>query len=225
MQDAGSVTCSRSPGKRTRGRRGREYVRQVTAGLRQSTKERIYESAIRLFYERGYHATTMRDISAMAGIKPPSIYNHYPSKQEILHQIAEGIMADLLRGAREAISHCPDPAAELRAFIAWHVTFHAHRRFEAKIADDQLHVLEPRRKRNVLAIRDAYEDLLKDILARGQVSCHWRVADISVITFAIATMCTAVDTWYRDHSRLSAEKIARIYADFILASLESGREA
>jgi metal-dependent amidase/aminoacylase/carboxypeptidase family protein len=74
------------------------------------------------------------------------------------------------------------------------VTFHACRRFETRIAGEQLHALEPRRGRRVVAIRDEYEDMLKDILARSQATRRWRAADIPVITFAIANMCAAGDT-------------------------------
>ena len=48
-----------------------------------STKERIMDAAIKLFSDRGYDVVSMRDIAAMVGIKAASIYNHFPSKQDI----------------------------------------------------------------------------------------------------------------------------------------------
>jgi hypothetical protein len=94
----------------------KERVRPVME-LTPAAKKQIYVPAVRLFYERGYHATTMRGISANVGVKPPSINNHYRSGQEILHQIAQGIVVSLPRGAREAASRCADPAAGLRTFV------------------------------------------------------------------------------------------------------------
>ncbi len=190
-----------------------------------ATKERIYEAATRLFYERGYHGTTMRDIAAAVGIKAASLYNHYPGKQDLLYQVARRTMEDLSSGARRAMDPYTDPHDQLHALVVWHVTFHADRRFEAKVADEQLHALEPRRRRQAIKLRDAYEDLFKDVLGRGQALCRWRVPDVPVLTFAIATMCTAVGTWYREDSRLSAEEIAGIYADFVLAALEPASDA
>ena len=49
-----------------------------------STKEKIMDSAILLFSDRGYELVSMRDIARTVGIKASSIYNHYPSKRDIL---------------------------------------------------------------------------------------------------------------------------------------------
>jgi AcrR family transcriptional regulator len=47
-------------------------------------KEKILCAAIKLFAENGYTETTMRDIAKMINIKAGSIYNHFPSKRDIL---------------------------------------------------------------------------------------------------------------------------------------------
>src|SRR5829696_5420073 len=109
-----------------------------------STEGRILDVATVLFYEHGYHATTMREIAAGVGMKAGSLYNHFPSKQQVLFRIAYDTMRELLDGAHGAVGKQPDddPAAKLRAFIEWHVRYHAERRHQAKVADDQLHALE-----------------------------------------------------------------------------------
>ena len=57
------------------------------------TKEKIYDSAIDLFAERGFDDVSIRDIAAAVGIKESSIYKHYASKDEILEKILEYPMA------------------------------------------------------------------------------------------------------------------------------------
>lgn len=54
-----------------------------------ATKEKIMSRAILLFSERGYDNVSVRDIAAAAGIKAASIYNHFPSKNDILKSIYE----------------------------------------------------------------------------------------------------------------------------------------
>ncbi|AFD01115.1 Transcriptional regulator (TetR-like) [Methanocella conradii HZ254] len=53
------------------------------------TKERIFDTAIDLFAERGYDGVSIRDIAAAVGIKESSIYKHYTGKEEILDSIFE----------------------------------------------------------------------------------------------------------------------------------------
>ena len=54
-----------------------------------TTKEKIRDAAIMLFSDRGYETVSMRDIARIVGIRAASIYNHFPSKREILKKIYE----------------------------------------------------------------------------------------------------------------------------------------
>jgi AcrR family transcriptional regulator len=56
------------------------------------TKERIEKEALRLFSQKGYDATGMRDIAKAVGIGQGAIYNHFKSKQEILERLVETLM-------------------------------------------------------------------------------------------------------------------------------------
>lgn len=51
------------------------------------TKKSIFENAIKLFVTYGFESVTNKDIADVVGISPPSIYNHFKSKQEILDAI------------------------------------------------------------------------------------------------------------------------------------------
>ena len=53
------------------------------------TKERIVETALELFAEKGYLGTSMNDIAKQLGFTKAALYKHYTSKQEILNRIVE----------------------------------------------------------------------------------------------------------------------------------------
>jgi TetR/AcrR family transcriptional regulator, cholesterol catabolism regulator len=185
-----------------------------------STERRILDVATVLFYEHGYHATTMREVAAGVGIKAGSLYNHYASKEELLFQIADGVMQELLAAGREAVAAAQEPRDQLRALVRAHVVYHAEQRFRAKVADDQLNALGPERRAQVVAVRDAYERLWRDVLDAGRAACGWVVPDTPVVTFAITTMCTAVDVWYRESGRLTPSDVADVYEELALGALE-----
>lgn len=186
-----------------------------------NTEQRILEAATALFYEKGYHATTMREVAGAVGIKAGSLYNHFPGKEDLLFRIAYGTMDELLAGGRSAIEPAGSPSERLRALVVWHVVYHAEKRFQARVADEQLHALGPERREVVVRIRDEYTGLFKEILEAGRAEDGWAVPSTSVITFGIGGMCTFVDTWYQDDGPMSAGEIAEMYVDFILAALES----
>ena len=185
-----------------------------------STEGRILDVATVLFYEHGYHATTMRDVAAGVGIRAGSLYNHYASKEDLLFQIAEGVMQDLLTAGREAAAAAAEPRGQLRSLVRAHVLYHAEQRFRAKVADDQLNALGPERRATVVAVRDGYERLWREVIDAGRAAHGWVVPDTPVVTFAITTMCTAVDVWYRENGRLTSSEIADVYEEFVLGALE-----
>lgn len=187
-----------------------------------TTEERILDAAAALFAEKGYHGTNMRELAELVGVRAGSLYNHFPGKQDVLHRIAHDVMAELLEGARAAVAAQPEPRGRLRAWVTWHVGYHVANRRRAKVADDQLHALEPERRAQVVAVRDAYERLIRDLVAAGRDAEGWRVADLAVVANAIGTMCTAVTVWYRDGGRLGPDEVAALYADLVLAMLEGG---
>jgi AcrR family transcriptional regulator len=192
---------------------------QQGQAFERSTVTRIIDVATEFFYERGYHGTSMREIAAAVGIKAASLYNHFGSKEDILFEIALGTMNEMLAGGQAAIASAPWPEAQLRRLVEFHVRYSAENRLRAKVADDQLHALTTDREQTVLEIRDQYEALFRDILARGRRESGWHVDDVPVVTFAIATMASAVGVWYREGGRLPADAIASIYGDLAVRAV------
>lgn len=61
-----------------------------------TTKEKIFEAAVDLFAQKGFDATSMREIAEVVGIKKASLYSHYKSKDEILEKIVEHPLARVM---------------------------------------------------------------------------------------------------------------------------------
>lgn len=54
-----------------------------------NTKEKLFESALNLFSEKGFKATTIREITRQTGLTPGSFYNHFASKDALLQAVYE----------------------------------------------------------------------------------------------------------------------------------------
>jgi AcrR family transcriptional regulator len=78
----------------------------------------ILAVAAELFRERGYHATTMAEIGAAAGISGPAIYRHFSSKDELLHVALWTLARRNAREVRHARERAAsDPASQLLALV------------------------------------------------------------------------------------------------------------
>lgn len=64
---------------------------------RRENHERIHLAARRLFLERGFDATTVDDIVAQADVAQKTFFNHYASKDALLHELATGLASELER--------------------------------------------------------------------------------------------------------------------------------
>src|SRR5687767_11841588 len=84
-------------------------------------KEQIFSTARSLFSERGYRATTVRDIAREMNMQAGSLYAHIESKEDVLWEIVERAAAQFL-GVVEPIAHGDEPASEkLREMVRAHV--------------------------------------------------------------------------------------------------------
>src|SRR5436190_19819400 len=85
---------------------------------------RLLIAAVEAFAERGYHATTTRDIAGRAGMSPAALYIHYKTKEELLYQISKVGHQRSLHLLEEAASGPGTPAerlaAAVRSFVRWH---------------------------------------------------------------------------------------------------------
>lgn len=186
------------------------------------TATRIRDMAAELFSAKGYHATSMREIAAAVGIRASSVYAHFKAKEDILYEIAAGTMMEMLAGARTACAGAATTEDELARMVAFHVRFSAEHRVRAKVADDELRGLGAERYADALRIRDEYEGLFRAVLQRGREWRGWNVPDVSIVTFAIGTMASGVDVWYREHGRLAPAEIAEMYAALALRMVGAG---
>jgi AcrR family transcriptional regulator len=107
------------------------------------TMEAIRKAGLRLIFEHGYAAMSLRQLAAEVGIQSGSLYNHISTKQELLFDLIRDHINELLRQLDRALQEKQRPVDKLRAFTAFHVTYHMTRKREVFIANSELRSLEP----------------------------------------------------------------------------------
>ena len=82
----------------------------------EDTKQRILEKALELFSTRGYDAVSVGEIAKAVGIKAPSLYNHFPSKQAIFDAIVEATAAQYQADTDRIDIHVQNSAQDIPVF-------------------------------------------------------------------------------------------------------------
>jgi len=73
--------------------------------------------AARLFREKGYERTTVRDLAAAVGLQSGSLFHHFDTKEAILFAVIEEAMETSIRRLDESTRSTPDPKSKMRALI------------------------------------------------------------------------------------------------------------
>ncbi|MEO9529508.1 TetR/AcrR family transcriptional regulator [Roseibium sp.] len=179
----------------------------------QETAARVREAALKRFAAAGYAAVSMREIAADVGVRPGALYNHFPTKQDILKDLMLSHMAEL----HAAWVDSGEPAAmdPLEHFVRFHIRYHLERADEVFISYMELRNLEPANFDLVEAERRRYEAVLAGILEDGTAAGRYAVQDAMVTTRAIIAMLTGIPAWFRDGGRLSRPDIEELYLDLV----------
>src|SRR5690606_39045012 len=113
-------------------------------------------------------------------------YNYTPDKQSLLFDLMQAHLTDLLAEVPKQ-SDLPAPA-RLRAFVDFHIRFHADRPDEVFIAYMELRNLTAENFARIEPLRRRYEDRLEAILRAGAAAGDFDVADSKIATLAIIAM-------------------------------------
>jgi AcrR family transcriptional regulator len=176
--------------------------------------QRLVEAAIAAFAERGYQATTTRDIASRAGMSPAALYVHYPSKEQLLYEISRSGHT----GALEVLKTVPDgtPADRLSRMVAAFTTWHAEHYSIARVVQYELAALSPEHLAEVAAIRREITHAIESALTEGVADGSFAVPDIPGTALALLSMSIDVARWFDSGRRQSPAALGSLYADLAL---------
>jgi AcrR family transcriptional regulator len=184
-------------------------------------RDRIVAEAAALFRDRGYTATTTRDIARAVGLTQGTLYWHFPSKQAILQAYLTDSLqtfTDIVTGSLTSEA----PNGQLREFVQAYVSAQL-KHLQSAQTWATLHSLQHLQRylpdEDAMRLRDLQHhvmDLLKEILARGQADGSFAPTDLTPTAYAIMTMCEYVVTWWKSEGRLDVDAIATLYGELAL---------
>jgi AcrR family transcriptional regulator len=183
-------------------------------------KDQIYEVAERLFSERGYHATTIREIARELQIEGGSLYSHISGKQDLLYQIVLRGSEQFLQAAREVIEAGGPAPAQLRALMRRHMAIVAASTARAVVHFHEWRHLDPERQADIRKRRDEYEGYVRQIIRAGVATGEFAPADEQLVGIQVLSILNWTYQWYRPGGTWNAEELADHFFDLLMHGLE-----
>jgi AcrR family transcriptional regulator len=186
-----------------------------------SRRDDVIREAATLFDQRGYHSASMEDIAEAVGVRKPTLYHYFGSKDEILFWIHEEFI-DLLIARQERRAEAAMSAEQLVLEIMSDILelMDTHRGHVRVFFEHHREL--PEDEHEAIAVkRAAYEAAVSAALQRGIDEGAFRPVDVKLATLALFGICNWAYQWYRSDGPLRSREIAYVFWDLLLNGLSA----
>ncbi|MGW3623949.1 TetR/AcrR family transcriptional regulator [Streptomyces sp. NPDC000880] len=177
--------------------------------------KKLLVAAVDAFAERGYHATTTRDIAGRAGMSPAALYIHYKTKEELLHRISRIGHEKALAVLSAAAGTEGTPSERLAEAVSSFVRWHAGRHNTARVVQYELDALSDEHRSEIVELRRRSDAVVRGILREGVESGEFDVPDVPGTTVAVLSLCIDVARWFNTKGRRTPDEVGALYADLV----------
>ena len=190
--------------------------------------QEILQHSARIFAEKGFDGTSIRDISRATGMSLAGLYYYFRTKEELLCLIQERSLVTLLENARKIRAFRKTPREKLALFVRNHLGFFLHNMDEMKVMSREDTALTADYGKRILDLKRRYLKVLIDLVEELQQEERTRKVNVRVAALALFGMMNWIYTWYnpsRDPSlRGLIEQMLRIFFFGVLDSDEDDQD-
>lgn len=173
-----------------------------------SAKGRLLVAAARLFKNKGYERTTVRDLAAEIGIQSGSLFHHYRSKEAILQAVMEETIIQNAALMRDALSKVDNPRDKVLALVRCELQAILGETGEAmSVLVYEWRSLKPDSRKHILALRDTYEQLWLDTLEEAREAGMVQIDPFILRRFLTGALSWTTN-WYKPDGEMTMEQLA-----------------
>ncbi len=185
-----------------------------------NTREDVVRAAGRLFADRGYHGTSMRELGRELGLLGSSLYSHVSSKQDLLVEVvAEGARL-FEESAEKAMATEGSAADRLDALIAGHVDVVIDNIEVARTFLNEARMLDADHRSQIIAARDHYEATFRSVIMEGMADGSFGAGtDPKTASIFILSILNAIERWYRPDGELDRDALVVELSRFARSAL------
>lgn len=186
-------------------------------------KSWILDKAGMLFWQKGYHGTSMKDIAAACDCKAANIYNYFKGKEDILFEVIKDITERAVNSVRHLENdNTTSPVEQLRSFLDSHLGVLVQmKKSSILISDTGLQNLTREHRKDIIKLRDTYDRIMRKVITRGIESGDFAVKDEKIIVYLISSAIIRSTIWFSPKGRLTANEVADLMYDFVYRGIKA----
>jgi len=183
-------------------------------------RAKLLALAAEVFSRRGYRATSMRDLAALAGIGKPTLYHYFASKEELLTRLYQQVIDQSLASARAIVAQDLEPLPTLRALIVDRVVHTCEQQDLLRIFFEEEAELPPDLARSIVALRRQYEDIFIGAVEAARAERRaTSPLNARLYVYTVLGASNWVYKWYRPSGPQTPAELGAEIADVLLATI------
>lgn len=194
---------------------------KIIAGKNSSKKDVITRKASALFRQKGFSATSMRDIAESIGVEAPSLYNHIESKTEILKDICFRIAKSFTDYLRQAELSSISNLSKIENIIRFHISMMIEEYENVYITDHEWKHLPEPFLNDFKNQRKNYRSRLAAILQRGIDKKEINKLDPYVAVFTVLSALSGIEGWQKSGKKIDAKLLEENMVKILIEGLRN----
>ena len=180
----------------------------------------ISEVAVRLFAQRGYSATGMKDIARELGVQAPSLYNYVDSKRRLLDVLCMEAMRDMRDALRGGIAMGTNAADRVLRGMEAQVLFRLRRPYHLRVVTRESLHLAPDVREEVLSLRDEQRAMWREVVLTGVEQGRFTTPSPELASHLLLEMCSWLQVMHFSQSgKVPEDQLVDWFGGFALALL------
>jgi TetR/AcrR family transcriptional regulator, cholesterol catabolism regulator len=189
----------------------------------------VLKTSAAVFADKGYHSTSMRDISRATKMSLSGLYYYFKSKEELLFLIQDYCFSTVIDDCKRLLEGVDDPVGRLKLLIENHLNYFVQNMNEMKVLSHEAESISGDLFRKVNTKKRQYVNLVMNLL--GEIARENRIdtVDVRVATFSLFGMMNWIYNWYNPRKDVDvaglANNITRLFLSGFLGdkAIEAGK--
>jgi AcrR family transcriptional regulator len=182
--------------------------------------DEILACAAELFYEKGYHATTIEDVARKVGMLKGSLYYYIRSKEDLLYELLLGIIVKGVDHASKAIDGVADPTERLEKAVEAQIEHIIQNQTYVGLFLHEFDTLSGKRQKRIQEEMVKYQKMFVDAIRDGQKVGQFVDADPILLTDAILGMTNWIYRWYPGTRAPGLDGVKKTFIAFIMSGIK-----
>lgn len=175
--------------------------------VEKSRRQEILAISARLFRERGYNATSIRDIATAVGMESASLYNHMENKHELLKVLLLDLADNYVAGIDRICASSLTSIEKLEAVVKEHIRITINNSNEVSLIPSEYVHLEEVPKQEYIAKRNHYESQFIALFEQCVSDNYIKNVNTNIAVYSILSTLRWLYSWREKHSEIEQSKL------------------